>query len=134
VAALSEVISRAIAIDDSDLVVDLSEVEFMDAATVGVITRTRDFLHLRERALAVRSPSACARRVFDLCGLADLLDPLPLGVPHSMTTAAALGTWVPVPATNRSDRSNRSEPKAIGASARIRVGANSAVSAEQKVS
>jgi anti-anti-sigma factor len=34
---LSETLVRAIAIDDADLVVDLSEVQFIDASTIGVI-------------------------------------------------------------------------------------------------
>jgi anti-anti-sigma factor len=39
VSALSQTMARAIALDDGDLVVDLSGVQFMDAATVGVIVR-----------------------------------------------------------------------------------------------
>src|SRR5687768_658417 len=74
VAALSETMARAIARDDADLVVDLSEVQFMGAATVGVIVRAQELLGLRSRSLALRSPSRCARRILDLCGHADLLD------------------------------------------------------------
>ena len=44
VAALSETLARAIALDDADLVVDLSDVQFMGAATVGVIVRARELL------------------------------------------------------------------------------------------
>jgi anti-anti-sigma factor len=46
VAALSETMARAIARDDADLVVDLSEVQFMGAATVGVIVRAQELLGL----------------------------------------------------------------------------------------
>jgi len=77
VAALSQTMARAIALDDADLVVDLSDVQFMDAATVGVIIRARDFLALQSRALVLHAPSACAARVLDLCALADLLEPKP---------------------------------------------------------
>lgn len=66
---LSGIMASAI-LGDADVVVDLSDVEFMDASTVGVIIRARDFLQLRSRGLALRSPSRYAQRVLDLCGLA----------------------------------------------------------------
>ena len=74
VTALSEAMARAIALDDADLVLDLSGVEFMDAATVRLIIRAREFLRLRSRSLTLRSPSTHARRVLDLCRLGDHLD------------------------------------------------------------
>jgi anti-anti-sigma factor len=74
VAALSEAMARAIALDDADLVVDLGGVEFMDAATVRLIIRAGEFLRLRSRSLTLRSPSTRARRVLDLCGLDDHLE------------------------------------------------------------
>ncbi len=76
VAALWETMGQAIALDDADLVVDLSGVEFMGSATVGVIIRAREALvpRSRSRSLTLRSPSRCARRVLDLYGLTDLLD------------------------------------------------------------
>jgi anti-anti-sigma factor len=75
VAALSEIMARAIALDDADVVVDLSEVQFMGAAAVGVVIRAQEFLRLRSRLLVLRSPSEGARRVLEVCGHADLLDP-----------------------------------------------------------
>jgi anti-anti-sigma factor len=78
VAALSEILALAISLDAADLVVDLSEVEFMGAATVGVIIGTREFLRLRSRTLELRSPSTCARRVLDACDL-DLIDCAAIG-------------------------------------------------------
>jgi anti-anti-sigma factor len=71
VTALSETLARAIAADHADLVVDLSGVQFMDAATVGVIVRAREFLGARSRCLTLRSPSRCASRVLHLCGVDD---------------------------------------------------------------
>ena len=76
VAALWDAIGQAIAIDDTDVVVDLSGVDFMGSATVGVIIRARE--SIRPRALTLRSPSRCAQRVLDLYGLADLLDDRPV--------------------------------------------------------
>jgi anti-sigma B factor antagonist len=75
VAALSETLARAFALDDADVVLDLSGVRFMGAATVDVVVRAKDLLDLRSRALTLRSPSESAQRVIDLCGLADLVDP-----------------------------------------------------------
>lgn len=76
-AELSETLARAIAIDDAHLVVDLSQVQFMDASTVGVIVRARDLLLPHSRVLSLRAPARCARRVLDACGLAELVDPRP---------------------------------------------------------
>lgn len=97
VAELSETIAQAIAIDDADLVVDLADVEYMGAATVGVLSRARELLRARSRSLVLRSPSGCARRVLELCGDADLLDQRAADVPP--LTGEALRTWVAVPAT-----------------------------------
>lgn len=69
--ALSETIARAMALDESDLVIDLSGVEFMAVATVGVLCHTGELLRLQSRSLVLRSPSKCAKRVLDLCGLTD---------------------------------------------------------------
>jgi anti-sigma B factor antagonist len=109
-AALSEAMARAIALDDADLVVDLSGVQFMGAATVGVIVRNRNLLRLRSRSLALRSPSTRARRVLHLCGLADRVDPRPVDATPRTGIRGALGTWVAVPPADRCDR--RAEPSA----------------------
>jgi anti-anti-sigma factor len=101
-AELSEAMTRAMALDEGDLVVDLSGVTFMAVTTVGVVLRARALLRLRSRSLVVRSPSACARRVLDLCGIADLLELRP-GDTATAAPAGALGTWVAVPPTDRVD-------------------------------
>jgi anti-anti-sigma factor len=74
-AELSEAMARGIALDHADVVVDLSGVEFMGAATVTVIVRARDFLRTHSRGLTVRSPSRCAQRLLDVCGLSGLVEP-----------------------------------------------------------
>lgn len=108
VAALSETMARAIALDTPGLVVDLSDVEFMDASTVGVIVRTQELL--RPRTLVLRSPSKRARRVLELCELAELVDPPSIDAAHVTDPVGALGTWVAVPATERADRPSETEP------------------------
>jgi len=75
---LSEIIARAISLDDADVELDLSDVQFMSAATVGVIVRTREWLQLQSRSLILRSPSNIARRLCDLCGLDYLDEPDPV--------------------------------------------------------
>jgi anti-anti-sigma regulatory factor len=67
--------AQAIALGDADLVVDLSRVELMTAATVGVLVRARELLRVRSRSLLVRSPSTRARRVLELSDLRGLLEP-----------------------------------------------------------
>lgn len=78
VAELSATMAHATALDDGDLIVDLSGVAFMDAASLRVIMGTREHLAEHSRSLALRSPSTCARRLLDLCGLSNLLDPHPV--------------------------------------------------------
>ena len=121
--ALCETMAGAFSLDDADVVVDLSGVEFMGAATVGVIVRAREFLRLRSRSLVVRSPSRCARRVLDLCDLADLIESHPVDAPSVTGTAGALGTWVAVPAADRVDRrSDDASPHSSSANDPVRSG------------
>jgi len=101
--ALRSIVLRAIGHDDADLTLDLSEVTFIDAATVGTIVRTREFLRFWSRSLALRSPSRCAWRVIELCDLADLLDDGRSEATGSTRIATALSTRVAVPATEPSE-------------------------------
>ena len=94
---LAEMMARAIDGDDDDVIVDLSAVSFMSAATIGVIIQARELLRLRTRTLVLRAPSTCARRVIDLCGLAGLIAHATVAPPP------ALGTWVAVPTAGRAD-------------------------------
>ena len=71
-AELSTELDRVVTIDQADLVLDLSEVQFMGASTVGVIAHTRELLDRQNRHLTVQLPTRAARRVLELCGLADL--------------------------------------------------------------
>jgi anti-anti-sigma factor len=87
---LSEVISEALADGEADLVLDLSEVLFMDASTVAVFARTRESLRARSRSLVLRSPSRCANRVLDLCGFRDLVPGSPVGTIHPLEHVVAL--------------------------------------------
>jgi anti-anti-sigma factor len=75
--ALWHTMARAIEAADTDLVIDLSEVEFMGAATVTVILQAVELLRQHSRSLTVRSPSRCALRVLDLCDLTHLVESAP---------------------------------------------------------
>ena len=77
VETLCMTMAPAIPVDETDLVIDLSEVTFMNAATVAVIIRAEAFLRDRSRSLTLRSPSAPARRVLGVGGLAEPVDPRP---------------------------------------------------------
>jgi anti-anti-sigma factor len=93
--ALSQVLARAIALGATALVIDLSELGFMGASTLGTIVRAREFLRRRSGTLTVRSAPPFARRIIDICGLNDLLSPSvgEVGNPRG----GALGSWVAVP-------------------------------------
>lgn len=99
--ALSALLLWAAMLTDDDLVVDLSEVQFMDASTVTVIVATRAALAERSRSLTLQAPSTCARHVIELCGLADLIEPRVSAVaaaPHvgagpAMPTATSSGGY-----------------------------------------
>jgi anti-anti-sigma factor len=74
IAELSTTLARSISTGNDDLIVDLSRVQFMAAATVGVLVRARMLLGIRSRSLRLRSPSQRARRILELSNLADLID------------------------------------------------------------
>jgi anti-anti-sigma factor len=94
---LSSTLEDATRVDGgADVVVDLSDVSFMDASTIGALVVARNRLLALSRSLTVRAPSSAARRLLDLCGLDRLID-----VDQTATRlpgAAALGSWVAVPA------------------------------------
>jgi len=71
---LHDSLAVAISVDDADLVVDLSGVTFIDAATIGVLIGGRNSLRGQSRSLTLRDPSRCASRLLDLCGLNGLLE------------------------------------------------------------
>jgi anti-anti-sigma factor len=102
VSKLARTLAWAVALDDADVVVDLSGVWFMGAETVGAIIDARNALLVRSRSLTLRSPSTSARRVIELCGLAGLIDP-PTGATLEREAPGALDSWVAVPATDRVD-------------------------------
>jgi anti-anti-sigma regulatory factor len=74
IAATGEILAQAMSQDDADHV-DMSEVKFMNGATMGVIGRYRNHLRGRSWQLALRSLPPRARRVLDKCDHANLGGP-----------------------------------------------------------
>jgi anti-anti-sigma factor len=68
VAVLAETLATAVSADESDLIVDLSGLTFLSAATIGELLRVRNNLLRQNRRLSLRSPSRFARRILELCG------------------------------------------------------------------
>ncbi|MEO7427771.1 MAG: STAS domain-containing protein [Acidimicrobiales bacterium] len=97
VSELAATMARAIALDGADLVVDLSQVEFMDGSTVQVLERSREFLRSRTRSLQLRAPSVSAQLVLDLCGLRHLVGLGPVTPKTLRGPAPALAMLVAVP-------------------------------------
>lgn len=71
----ADALARAIDAGAADVVVDLSEVTFLCAATAGVLIGTRNILRGQSRTLTLRAPSRSAMRLLGVCGLVDLVDP-----------------------------------------------------------
>lgn len=65
--ALAALLDRACRSESVDVLLDLSDVEFMDAAIVRVIMDCSQRLHAESRQLILISPSRTARRVLRLC-------------------------------------------------------------------
>jgi anti-anti-sigma factor len=92
---VGQVLGHALGLTDAHVVVDLSEVDFLDASTVRVLLATRRRLAREGRRFAVRTPSPQARRVLELCELSTLVEP----------TVPALGGSRPGPGRKRTTRS-----------------------------
>jgi anti-anti-sigma factor len=80
-ADLTERLDAAAALGNGNLIVDVSQVEFIDAATVRVIVHCVARLRLQSRWLRLRHPQPFVQRVLGICGLADLVDPGPTATP-----------------------------------------------------
>ena len=74
-AVLADTLAKVISADGANLIVDLSGVTFLSSATIDELVRARNLLLGLSRNLTLRSPSKCARRLLDVCGLAGLIEP-----------------------------------------------------------
>jgi anti-sigma B factor antagonist len=81
---LAKALAAASAVGDGDVVVDLSKVQFMDAAIITALVRGRNILRSQSRALVLRAPSGFAGRLLHLCGLIGPIDQLPTDPDHAI--------------------------------------------------
>jgi anti-anti-sigma factor len=58
-----------------DVTVDLSQITFVDPATITALLGARNLMLRQNRRLILRAPSAHARRILQLCGLLVFLEP-----------------------------------------------------------
>lgn len=56
------------------LVVDVSELDFIDSAGLRSLSRAHNLLHQSQRNLVVRRPSSSIQRLFELVGLHEVLN------------------------------------------------------------
>ena len=67
--AVAALVDQAITLDETDVEIDLSRLQFMSSATVHLIVDAREQLRLQSRSLTRVSPTPIARRLLDLCGV-----------------------------------------------------------------
>ena len=102
-----EMVVDVIESGSGDVVIDLSGTYFMGAATVGVMVRGRNRLAAESRVLLLRSPSAFAQRVLELCELAYATQEVDLSDAERVYEGS-LASWVQVPPDDgRRERSHR---------------------------
>ena len=109
--ALYLTLASAIALGCSLIIVDLRRVRFMGASHVPRHCPGREFSRLQEKSLVVRSPSARAKRVIEICGLANLVRAGPRWVP-AVRRARRSGPGWQCPATERRDPEPKSSEPA----------------------
>jgi anti-anti-sigma factor len=71
---LADVLSRVIALRTGDVVIDLSETEFIDTATVRALAVCKELLARHDRKLTFRSPSRLSAKLLHLFGLTELIE------------------------------------------------------------
>jgi anti-anti-sigma factor len=73
--AVSDSLETAFSANDADVIVELSQVTFIGAATIDEFVRGRNILRGQSRTLTLRSPSRTAQRLLDVMGLTNLIEP-----------------------------------------------------------
>lgn len=78
VSGLTETLANVTALDDADLVIDMSAVSFIDIATLRAIGHCSDVLQSRSRNLTLRAPPRFTQRPLALCRAVDRVAPPPM--------------------------------------------------------
>ena len=81
---LRDTLTGVISDHDTDVVVDLQRVTFIDAANTGALLDGREALDRQSRRFALRSPSTRAMHVLTICELTALVESTP-SLPHERT-------------------------------------------------
>lgn len=76
---VAEAMTRVLADQKGDVVLDLAHTEFIGPAALRAVLKAKDALDLGGRHLTIRSPSRIAARVLGLLGLSDLVGPASKG-------------------------------------------------------
>ena len=76
-------LANLIALDDRDLVVDLTGTTFLGIAPIGELEAAGRYLRLRQRRLIVLNASAVVLHAFRICGAVHLLDGAIIELPAS---------------------------------------------------
>lgn len=74
VPVLARILASAVGLDDTNLVVDLSKVQFINSATVRVFMASSESMAAQSRTFVLRSPSRSAQRVLELCDASRLIE------------------------------------------------------------
>ena len=73
--ALTEALDDAIRETEGAFVIDLSETDFLDSSGLSALLRARALLAREQRDLAVVCPPGAVRRLIDVSGVIELLEP-----------------------------------------------------------
>jgi len=76
--ALEALVAALMDLGHLDLVLDLAELDFMDAQGLRVLAAASARLHSTTGSLTIRSPSAAVRRVLDVAAMTDLVERRPV--------------------------------------------------------
>jgi anti-sigma B factor antagonist len=74
VPVLAKILASAVGLDATNLVVDLSKVQFINSATVRVFMASSESMAAQSRTFMLRSPSRSAQRVLELCDASRLIE------------------------------------------------------------
>jgi anti-anti-sigma factor len=76
-AHVTRVLTAAFSQGDSDVIVDLAAVEFIDAATIEVLAGCTTLATLSDRRFVLQAPASFTRRILQICGLAAWIEAAP---------------------------------------------------------
>ena len=103
VSELEAALASAMSTDHVGFTIDLSDVRFIDVATLHALAKTGEALRSRSRSFELRSPTPFIALLLEGFGLGRLVTPSSLAASPTPEAASALGSWVSVPVAERAD-------------------------------